>query len=87
MYTTIPHLQSKIRTALQHGQLCRIYAESLTACWPRLSGDLLMEKITQFAAQNHWQVTFRNLGNLGLVAEFEKLTSVAGMSPSHAPNA
>lgn len=86
MYTTIPHLQSKIRATLQHGQLCRIYAESLNACWSRLSGDLPKEKIMQFAAQNHWQVTFRDLGNLGLVAEFQKLTSVPGMSPAHALN-
>jgi len=87
MYTTIPHLQLKIRTTLQHGELCRVYAESLNACWPRLSGDFLFERIAQFAAQNHWQVALRNLGNLGMVAEFQKLTSAAMMSPSHGSDA
>jgi hypothetical protein len=72
MYTTLPHLQSAIRTALQKGAMCRVYKESLNACWPNLPENVQLEKLTQFAAQNHWNVTCRTLGNLGVVAEFEK---------------
>lgn len=72
MYTTLPHLQSAIRTQLQKGAVCRVYHESLDACWPNLSDSVRMEKLTQFATQNHWHVTCRTLGNLGFVAEFEK---------------
>jgi hypothetical protein len=72
MYTTLPHLQTAIRSSLQKGVLCRIYAESLDACWPNMTPETRTEKITQFAAQNHWNVTYRSLGNLGTVAEFVK---------------
>ena len=72
MYSTLPHLQAAIRSALQKGALCRIYLETLQACWPNLSPEARTEKVAQFAAQNHWRVTYRTLGNLGLVAEFEK---------------
>jgi len=80
MYTTIPHLQSAVRLSLQKGQLCRVYKESLNACWPRLSDDEQAERIAHFAAQNHWEVNFRLLGPLGLVAEFEKAETGAHMA-------
>ena len=72
MYSTLPHLQTAIRQSLQKGQLCRVYKESLSACWPRLPEEVLSERVSQFAAQQHWAVAFRNLGALGLVAEFQK---------------
>jgi hypothetical protein len=70
MYTTLSHLQSAIRVALQKGQLCRVYLESLVACWPNISDEMRSEKVAQFAAQYHWSVTMRHLPSLGLVAEF-----------------
>jgi hypothetical protein len=72
MYTTLPHLQAAIRAALQKGAVCRIYKESLNACWPNLPDDVQAERVAKFAAQNRWNVTCRMLGNLGRVAEFEK---------------
>jgi hypothetical protein len=72
MHASLPHLQSAIRVSLEKGQLCRVYQESLNACWPNLADDLRAEKIAQFAAQNRWSVAVRNLGGLGLVAEFQK---------------
>jgi hypothetical protein len=72
MYTTVPHLQTAIRGTLQKGVLCRIYPESLDACWPNLTPEARTQKVAQFAAQNHWNVTYRTLGNLGVVAEFVK---------------
>lgn len=72
MYTTLPHLQSAIRTQLQKGAVCRVYQESLQACWPNLPDEVRMQKLTQFATQNHWNVICRQLGNLGVVAEFQK---------------
>lgn len=72
MYTTVPHLQTAIRGSLQKGALCRVYAESLDACWPHMTPEVRSQRIAQFAAQNHWQVNYRTLGNLGLVAEFVK---------------
>jgi len=87
MYTTIPHLQSAIRLSLQKGQMCRVYKESLDACWPHLSDDAQAEEIAQFAMQHHWVVSFRQLGPLGLVAEFQKADESArvahGWSPHH----
>ncbi len=77
MYTTIPHLNSAIRLSLQKGQLCRVYKESLDACWPHLSDDEQAERIAQFAMQHHWAVRFRKVGSLGTVAEFEKADSGA----------
>jgi hypothetical protein len=73
MYTTPIHLQSAIRTALQKGQLCRIYHDSLVACWPHLPDELRAQKVAAFAAQNRWSVQLRTLGNMGIVAEFEAL--------------
>jgi hypothetical protein len=72
MYTTLSHLQTAVRQALQKGALCRVYAESLNACWPNLPGEEMIARIERFAAQNHWTVSFRQLGNLGSVAEFTK---------------
>ena len=72
MYSTLPHLQTAIRSSLQKGALCRIYAESLDACWPHLTPEIREQKIAQFAAQNHWDVTYRTLGSMGMVAEFVK---------------
>jgi len=72
MYNTLPHLQSAIRASLQKGELCRVYKESLNACWPNIPVELRAEKVAQFAAQNHWVVGFRDLGHLGVVAEFRK---------------
>jgi hypothetical protein len=72
MYSSLPHLQTAIRQSLQKGALCRIYPESLTACWPHVSPQERANRVERFAAQNHWQVAFRELGNLGLVAEFTK---------------
>ncbi len=72
MHTTIPHLQAAIRLSLQKGQLCRVYKESLDACWAHLSDEEQAEKIARFAEQHHWSVEFRDLGPLGLVAEFRK---------------
>ena len=73
MYSTLPHLQSAIRQSLQKGTVCRIYPESLIACWPNVSAQERTSRIERFAAENHWQVAFRELGSLGLVAEFSKL--------------
>jgi hypothetical protein len=72
MYTALPHLHAAIRTALHKGALCRVYKESLDACWPNFTEDVRAERIEHFAAQNHWVVSFRHLGSLGGVAEFEK---------------
>jgi hypothetical protein len=72
MYRTILHLQSAIRTSLQKSPRRRIYRESLQACWPNIADQERAQKITEFAAQNNWQVTVGELGNLGLVAEFSK---------------
>jgi hypothetical protein len=72
MYSTIPHLQTAIRSSLQKGVLCRIYAESLDACWPNIAPEVRTQKVAVFAAQNHWNVNYRALGALGLVAEFAK---------------
>lgn len=72
MYSSLPHLQSAIRQSLQKGIVCRIYPESLLACWPNLSAEERASRVENFASQNRWQVSFRELGNLGLVAEFSK---------------
>ena len=81
MYSSIPHIQSAIRSSLQKGQLCRVYKESLDACWPRLQEEEQAERIAQFAAQHHWAVTFRRLGALGLVAEFRHADDDGGFLP------
>jgi hypothetical protein len=72
MHTTLPHLQAAVRQALQKSTFCRIYPESLTACWPNLSTEERTARLERFAAQNHWTVAYRHLGNLGEVAEFTK---------------
>jgi hypothetical protein len=72
MYTAIPHLQAAIRQALQKGPLCRIYPDSLAACWPNLSAEERTLHVENFADQNHWQVVIREAGSLGTVAEFSK---------------
>ena len=72
VHRSIPHLQSAIRTSLQKGHFCRVYKDSLNACWPDLSDGAQLEKIGEFAAQNDWVVSFHALGSLGMVAEFEK---------------
>jgi len=72
MYTTIPHLQTAIRSSLLKGQLCRVYKESLDACLPPLADRDQMERISEFATQHHWAVEVRTLGALGVVAEFRK---------------
>jgi hypothetical protein len=77
MYSSLAHLQTAIRISLEKGPVSRIYNESLIACWPHVSDDVRTERIAQFAAQNHWSVALRNLGALGLVAEFQKLNSLA----------
>ncbi|MEP6667916.1 MAG: hypothetical protein ABJF10_02120 [Chthoniobacter sp.] len=77
MYSTLPHLQAAIRTSLQKGALCRIYEDTLLACWPNLSADSRTLKIDYFAAQNHWSVNYRELGAMGVVAEFEKVAQHA----------
>jgi len=77
MYSTLPHLQSAIRSSLQKGALCRVYQDSLDACWPNLSREAQAEKVAQFAAQNRWSVNCRVLGGLGIVAEFVKAAQAA----------
>jgi hypothetical protein len=72
MHSTLPHLQSAIRQALQKGPVCRVYPESLNACWPNLPDEEQLNRIERFAAQNHWRASIRILGNLGAVAEFSK---------------
>lgn len=72
MYSSLAHLQTAIRSSLQKSTQCRIYAESLDACWPHITPDVREQKIAQFAAQNHWCVTYRTLGAMGFVAEFAK---------------
>ena len=72
MYSSIVHLRSAIRQTLEKGGICRIYQDTLEACWPHVPPDLRHDKIGQFAAQNHWAVTVRNLASMGLVAEFVK---------------
>jgi hypothetical protein len=72
MYSTIPHLRSAIQQALFKGELCRIYRESLRACWPNLADPDRRAAITQFAAQNRWEVSFREVTGLGELAEFRK---------------
>lgn len=73
MYSAIPHLQTAIRQSLHKGALCRIYPESLEACWPGISPEERTARVERFAAQNHWQVAIREAGALGIVAEFSKL--------------
>jgi len=72
MYTAIAHLQTAIRQALHKGAICRIYPESLDACWPGISAEERTARVERFAAQNHWQVTIREVGSLGVLAEFSK---------------
>ncbi|HSI15277.1 MAG TPA: hypothetical protein VK961_24730 [Chthoniobacter sp.] len=72
MYSSLPHLQTAIRSSLQKGALCRIYPESLDACWAHIAPESRAQKVAQFAAQNHWDVNFRTLGAMGMVAEFVK---------------
>lgn len=72
MYATLPHLQTAIRTSLNKGGLCRVYEDTLSACWPHEQEERRFEKVSQFAQQNHWAVTFRRIGALGLAAEFHK---------------
>jgi hypothetical protein len=73
MYKSLPQLQSAVRTALEKDPQCRIYRESLQACWPNVPDDERAEKIAEFASRNRWTVLVRTVTGLGCVAEFQKL--------------
>jgi hypothetical protein len=53
----------------------RIYEDSLAACWPNRTPEARMLALEQFANQNHWTVRVRQLGGVGVAAEFEKLAA------------
>ena len=76
-YTTLSQLESAIRLSLRKGQAFRVDKDSLDACWPGLNDDAQAEKIALFAVKNDWVVSFRRLGPLGTVAEFEKTSDGA----------
>ena len=73
MHAALSHLLTAIRTSLQKGELCRIYQDSLNACWPDLPDEIRETRIAEFAAQNHWAVTLRKNVHMGLLAEFTKI--------------
>jgi len=72
MYSSLAHLSSAIRTSLNRAAVCRIYKDTLDACWPNLSDQAQADRVEKFAGQYHWTVSFRQIGSLGLVAEFQK---------------
>ena len=76
MHATVPHLRSAINQSLHKGALCRIYKDSLDACWPGPE-SLRRLGVAQFAERNRWDVEFREIGALGLVAEFRKKSDAA----------
>ncbi len=70
---TPPTLAALIDTTLHTRPVCRVYAADLSACWPdAMDSDTLTEKIYHFAQENHWEVEFRELGKMGVAAEFRK---------------
>jgi hypothetical protein len=70
---TPPTLASMINMTLQKREICRVYADELSICWPEATdSDTLVEKISSFAEQNRWALEFREFGNMGVAAEFKK---------------
>jgi len=70
---TPPTLASFIHSVLQSRQVCRVYSDDLSVCWPEANdSDTLMEKICSFAAEHRWEVEFREFGKMGVAAEFRK---------------
>lgn len=70
---TPPTLASMITATLQTRDVCRVYSDSLSICWPDARDwDTLASKITTFALQHRWGLEFRELGKMGVAAEFRK---------------
>jgi len=70
---TPPTLAALIETTLHTRAVCRIYSDILSSCWPQArDSDALSEKICSLAAENHWEVEFREFGKMGVAAEFRK---------------
>ena len=70
---TPPTLASMINMTLQKRDVCRVYSDALSICWPEArDSDSLVEKISNFAAQNRWVLEFREFGNMGVAAEFRR---------------
>jgi len=62
-----------INMTLQKRDVCRVYSDALSICWPEArDSDSLVEKISNFAAQNRWVLEFREFGNMGVAAEFRR---------------
>jgi hypothetical protein len=79
---TPPTLAAMIHATLHTRDVCRVYSESLSLCWPEArDSDTLVEKITAFAAQNRWTLEFREFGKMGVAAEFRKPAKTAGNLP------
>jgi hypothetical protein len=70
---TPPSLASMISATLQTREVCRVYSDALSICWPDAhDSDTLVEKISNFAAQNRWMLEFREFGTMGVAAEFRR---------------
>jgi hypothetical protein len=70
---TPPTLASMISKTLHTREVCRVYSDALSICWPEATdSDTLVQKISTFAAQNRWELEFREFGNMGVAAEFRK---------------
>ena len=70
---TPPTLAALIDTILHTREVCRVYSDDLSVCWPDArDSDTLAEKISSFAAQNRWEVEFREFGKMGVAAEFRR---------------
>jgi hypothetical protein len=70
---TPPALASLIEITLQTREVCRVYSDTLSACWPEArDSDTLTEKICSLAGEHRWEVEFREFGKTGVAAEFRK---------------
>ena len=70
---TPPTLASMINMTLQKRDVCRVYSDALSICWPEArDSDSLVEKICSFASQNRWAIEFREFGSMGVAAEFRR---------------
>ena len=70
---TPPTLASLINKTLHTKEVCRVYSDALSICWPDArDSDTLVQKISTFAAQNRWELEFREFGNMGVAAEFRR---------------
>jgi hypothetical protein len=70
---TPPTLASLITTTLHSREVCRIYSDCLSVCWPDArESQTLVEKVSAFATQHRWMLEFREFGKMGVAAEFRK---------------